>query len=330
MNIEKAFEQGIWEALVNQISDDDRENAPARLDKAHGLLKAPLPLLNDPEGEYLPDFLPLVVDAHVHLFPDFLFSPVWQWFENFGWPIRYQLSSAEIVEFLLSHGIGHIVALQYAHKPGLAQELNAYLADICRSFPQVTGMATVFPGEKNAAKILEQAFQDGLRGVKLHSHVQCFDMNGRSMHEIYEVCAAHGKPLIMHVGREPKSPAYPCDPYELCRADKLEQVLNEFPQLRVCVPHLGADEFEPYRRMLEKHDNLWLDTTMTLAGYLPMDFFPQLADFRNDRIMFGTDFPNLPYAWDREIKRLIRQDLAPDALAKVLGQNAVEFYNIRF
>jgi len=295
-----------------------------------GLLNSPLPTIDDPEGAGLPDSLPLVVDAHVHLFPDFLFTPVWQWFEKFGWPVRYQLSSEDIIEFLLSHGIGRIVALQYSHKAGLARELNAYMADICRTNPQVTGMATVYPGEKGAVEILEQAFQNGLSGVKLHGHVQCFDMNDRSMHAIYDVCSAHRKPLIMHVGREPKSPAYLCDPYELCRADKLERVLNDYPRLRVCVPHLGADEFEPYRRLIEKYDNLWLDTTMMLAEYLPMDYLPDLAEFRSDRVMFGTDFPNLPYAWDREIKRLIQQNLAPDALAKILGHNAVEFYNIRF
>ncbi len=73
-----------------------------------GLLKAPLPLLNDPEGEYLPASLPLTVDAHVHLFPDHLFSAVWQWFEQFGWPIRYRLTSPEIIDFLLSRGVNHL------------------------------------------------------------------------------------------------------------------------------------------------------------------------------------------------------------------------------
>jgi len=319
------FTKGIY---VNRVYDGTSHYSSPDPDGEQGMLDAPLPLLDDAEGEYLPGSLPLVVDAHVHLFPDFLFAPVWQWFEKFGWPIRYQLSSEEIVDFLLAHGIGHIVALQYAHKAGLARELNAYMAGICRSYPQVTGMATVYPGEKDAVEILVQAFQIGLSGVKLHSHVQCFDMDGRSMHAIYEVCAAHGRPLIMHVGREPKSPAYPCDPYILCRADKLEQVLNDYPQLNVCVPHLGADEFEPYRRMIEKYDNLWLDTTMMLAEYLPMDYVPDLAAFRNDRIIYGTDFPNLPYAWDREIKRLVRQNLSQDSLAKLLGLNAVEFYNI--
>lgn len=297
------------------------------LDKA-GILKQPLPMINEPEGKWVPDSLPYIVDGHVHLFPDFLFAPIWQWFDKFGWPIRYQMSSEEIIQFLHSHGINHIVALHYAHKPGLARELNSYMADICRTHPQVTAMATVFPGEENVPAILEQAFQDGLSGVKLHNHVQCFEINSEAMNEIYQMCSDQRKPLIMHVGREPKSPAYPCDPYELCRADKLERVLKEFPRLKVCVPHLGADEFEDYQRMLSRYDNIWLDTTMMLAQYLPMDYFPDLSKMRADRVIFGTDFPNLPYAWDRELKELVAQNLPDSTLERILGLNAVEFYQI--
>jgi len=299
-----------------------------RLKSRSGLLKAPLPLLGDPEGEYLPASLPFTVDAHVHLFPDHLFSAVWQWFEQFGWPIRYRLTSPEIINFLVSRGVNHIVALHYAHIPGVARDLNIYMAKLSQSHSAVTAMATVFPGESQAADILEGAFQSGLSGVKLHCHVQCFDMNSRQMNEIYEVCSGHQKPLIMHVGREPKSPAYACDPYVLCSADKLEKVLRDYPDLNICVPHLGADEFDAYRRMLLKYDNLWLDTTMTLADYLPMDYFPKLIEMRTDRIMFGTDFPNLPYAWDREIRRLIGLNLPDTDLERILGKNAMEFYSI--
>lgn len=299
-----------------------------RLKSQAGLLKAPLPLLGDPEGEYLPAALPFTVDAHVHLFPDHLFSAVWQWFEQFGWPIRYRLTSPQIINFLLSRGVNHIVALHYAHKPGVARDLNSYMAKLSQSHSAVTAMATVFPGESQAADILEDAFQSGLSGVKLHCHVQCFDMNSRQMNEIYEVCSRHQKPLIMHVGREPKSPAYACDPYVLCSADKLEKVLRDYPDLNLCVPHLGADEFDAYRQMLLKYDNLWLDTTMTLADYLPMDYFPKLIEMRTDRIMFGTDFPNLPYAWDREIRRLIGLNLPDTALERILGKNAMKFYSI--
>jgi predicted TIM-barrel fold metal-dependent hydrolase len=46
------------------------------------------------------------------------------------------------------------------------------------------------------------------------------------------------------------------------------------------------------------------------------------------RIIFGTDFPNLPYAWDREIKHLIELKLPDTALERILGKNAMEFYAI--
>ena len=292
------------------------------------ILQSPLPELNDSEEDHVPKTLPAVIDAHVHLFPDNLFESIWQWFEDFGWPIRYRLKSPEVIEFLLSHGVKQIVGLIYAHRPGVARELNNYMANLCRKYPQLTGMATVFPGEENTRPILLEAFENGLSGIKLHCHVQCFDMLGAAMHEIYRLCQEFDRPLIMHVGREPKSPAYSCDPYELCSADRLEQVIKTFPGLRVCVPHLGADEFSSYCRLLKNYDNLWLDTTMTLADYLPFKNVPDLADMRTDRIIFGSDFPNLPYAWDRELQQIARLALAREQLEKLLAQNAAEFYSI--
>ncbi len=293
-----------------------------------GMLQTPLPAIDDREEDHVPKNLPTVIDAHVHLFPDNLFESIWQWFEKFGWPIRYRLRSPEAIEFLLSRGVRRIVGLHYAHRPGVARELNAYMAKLCRSYQPLTGMATVYPGEKHGRQILAEAFDNGLSGVKLHCHVQCFDMLAAGMHEIYGLCQELDKPLIMHVGREPKSPAYSCDPYELCSADKLEQVIKTYPGLRICVPHLGADEFKSYRRLLENYDNLWLDTTMILADYLPFDNIPNLADMRADRIIFGSDFPNLPYAWDRELQRIGHLNLTRERLSKLLCQNAIEFYAI--
>jgi predicted TIM-barrel fold metal-dependent hydrolase len=292
------------------------------------LLQTPLPALDDREDDHVPTALPAVIDAHVHLFPDHMFASIWQWFEKFGWPIRYRFDSSEAIDFLLSRGVSRVVGLHYAHKPGVARELNRYMAKLCRNFPQLTAMATVFPGEEKARRILTEAFDLGLSGVKLHCHVQCFEMLSPAMHEIYRLCQESDKPLIMHVGREPKSPAYPCDPYVLCSADKLEHVIKAYPDLRVCVPHLGADEFGLYLSLLERHDNLWLDTTMTLADYLPFENVPDLAYMRADRLIFGTDFPNLPYAWDRELKRIARLHLTADRLKKLLVQNAAEFYGI--
>ncbi len=292
------------------------------------MLNGLLPGLNDPDGLGIPGNLPPVVDAHVHLFPDWIFQALWKWFAKHAWPIRYQMKAEEILDFLFARGIRQVVALQYAHRPGMAAELNAFMRDICAKYPNVIGLASIYPGEDGVEDILEQAFGFGLKGVKLHAHVQGFDLNSPEMERIYAVCAAARKPLVLHGGREPKSPAYPVDPYQICGVAKVERILKNFPRLRLCIPHLGLDELPAYRRLLKQYDQLWLDTAMVLSDYFPGHEPPDLLSLRADRIMYGSDFPNLPFAWDRELKIIAEYGLPEDRLAMLLHTNALEFFSI--
>ncbi len=250
------------------MNDDEAELAPCAAEHA-GFLAKPLPALDDEEGARVPDALPPIVDAHVHLFPDRLFAAVWRWFDRWGWPVRYRLDAPEVVRHLLTRGVEHMVALHYAHKPGIADGLNRFMADVCRAEPRLSGVATVFPGEPDACGVLERGFALGLCGVKLHCHVQCVGPDDPSLREIYALCAERDLPLVMHAGREPAGPGYACNPHALCSADRVERVLGDFPRLRLCVPHLGMDEYDAYERLLERFDNLWLDTTMAVAEYFP-------------------------------------------------------------
>ena len=69
---------------------------------------------------------------------------------------------------------------------------------------------------------------NGCDGV-IDAHVQCFDMGAPYMEPIYQMCSDEQKPLIMHVGREPKSEEYKCDPYDICSVQLLESVIKNFP-----------------------------------------------------------------------------------------------------
>lgn len=286
----------------------------------------PMSALDDEEGSRLPAGLPPVVDSHVHVFPEAVFRAVWRWFENYGWPIRYKLQSRAVLDFLFSRGVERVVALHYAHKPGLARGLNAFAAGLATSNRRVIALATVLPGEEGACDILKEAFALGLRGVKIHCHVQCVSPDSPALNAVYEACARAGLPLVMHAGREPSSPHYRCDPHALCSADRIDAVLKNHPRLKLVVPHLGADEFDAYGKLLEAHDNLWLDTTMALADYLPAPPPLNLLRQRPERILYGTDFPNLPYAWDREIKKIIALKLPESDLAALLGGNALDLF----
>lgn len=290
------------------------------------LMGGPLPGLDDEEGVRVPDDLPPVIDAHVHVFADPLFRAVWRWFDEHGWPIRYKLPAPAVLAFLLERGVEHAVALHYAHKPGIARSMNAFVAALVRDEPRVTGVATVFPGEPEAGAILDEGFAAGLRGVKLHCHVQCLPIDDRSLEEVWEACERHDVPAVVHAGREPNSPAYACDPYAICGADRVSRVLERHPHLKLVVPHLGADEFDEYRSLVMRHENLWLDTTMMLAGYFDVGDPLPVIQARPDRVLYGSDFPNLPYAWDRELARIARLGLKDADLERLLAENARELF----
>ena len=67
---------------------------------------------------------------------------------------------------------------------------------------------------------------------------------------------------------------------------------------------------------------------MVLADYLPIANPPDISRMRLDRLMFGTDFPNIPYAWDRELRRLTTLKLDEKSLRQVLSENAAALYQI--
>ncbi|MDB5099635.1 MAG: amidohydrolase, partial [Cyanobacteria bacterium RYN_339] len=232
-------------------------------------MNLPLPRLDDPEGDRVPAGFE-VIDAHVHVFPARTFEAIWRWFEAHAWGIRYKLHAAEAIAFLQARGVSRMTGLHYAHVPGMARSLNQFAAELGRDHPALIPFGTVLPGEPDAAAIVEEAFGvHGLQGIKLHCHVQQFAPNDPVLDDVYRQCIRFNRPLLIHAGREPELPAYPADIQKLCNVSFMRDVLSRFPELTVIVPHLGADEIPGYGELLGEYPNLYLDTTMMVAEYLP-------------------------------------------------------------
>lgn len=161
-----------------------------------GALSERLPGLDDEQGDTLTERIPDVVDSHVHLFPPAIFERIWLWFERYGWPIRYQLQARETLQFLFDPGVKQVVALHYSHKPGLARDMNRFMAALTVDDPRVVGTATMLPGEPQAAAVLKEGLDLGLGAVKLHCHVQCMVPDTPEMDPLYRVCSDAGAPTF--------------------------------------------------------------------------------------------------------------------------------------
>ncbi|MHB8420237.1 MAG: amidohydrolase family protein [Myxococcales bacterium] len=287
-----------------------------------GLLADAGAFFSEPEGTAVPAGLD-VVDAHVHLFPPRVFDAIWRWFDRHAWRIRYRLYAEQVVAHLASRGVKRLCGLAYSHVPGMARELNRFMAETARAHPEVLPLATVLPGEPDAEAVVREAFGPlALRGLKIHCHVQKLAPDDPRLDPVYRACAQARLPAVVHAGREPASDAYGVDTRALCSAAAINRVLRRHPRLTLVVPHLGADEFEAYRALLEAHENLWLDTTMAIAGFFEAGPAASLFPAQAARLLYGTDFPNIPYAWDRELRRITAAGLAPEALAALLAGNA--------
>lgn len=263
----------------------------------------------------------MVIDAHVHLHPARLAEAIRRYFHEHIWHVDYALDVEECIATLRRGGIDRMVALPYAHKPGIASALNDFTLELSRRHPEVIPCCTVYPGERG---IIDQALAGPFRGVKIHSHVMRVSPDDPRLDEVWAASARHRKPVVIHCGPEPASAGYGIDVRQFSGADKLARALRRFPDAIAIVPHLGVDQSAQFEAMLAEFPNLYLDTAMVIGDYFPVR--PDLDILRRhpDRILYGTDFPNLPYAWDKELAVVRGMKLPHEE--KILGLNALKLF----
>jgi len=68
---------------------------------------------------------------------------------------------------------------------------------------------------------------------------------------------------------------------------------------------------------------------MVITDYFTIREKIILSHYRSDRLMYGSDFPNIPYAWDRELKVLKKADISHDVLEKISHKNAIDFFDLK-
>jgi predicted TIM-barrel fold metal-dependent hydrolase len=96
---------------------------------------------------------------------------------------------------------------------------------------------------------------------------------------------------------------------------------------------MGTPEYSEFLDLAEDYPEVRLDTTMVWTDFSEADApFPshehgRLRDFA-DRILFGSDFPNIPHSYSHSIEALERLDLGDDWLRRVCHHNAAALFGI--
>ncbi len=269
----------------------------------------------------------MIIDSHVHLFPDKLFDAVWKWFDTFAWDVKYKLYTAACIERLKNSGIDKAVIYNYAHKPGLSEYLNTWNYDLKQSHDNLIVFGTAHPDDKDLKHVLQTALKTyNLSGIKLHSHVLGRSPDHESYFPVYEQVCEHNKVVTIHAGTGPGLAGYTVSTKEISGVDKIYGFMKRFPEMTCIVPHFGADEFDEFFDLMAEFKNLWTDNTMALAGYFAKaPRTGSIVKFQ-DRILYGTDFPNIPYDMMTEIRAIKALNLGKEIEDKLFYKNAQRLF----
>jgi hypothetical protein len=262
-------------------------------------------------------------DAHTHLHPPRLFAAIRRWFdEHTDWNLHGPTEPAAVAAALRAAGVEGFVFFSYAHRAGMARELNRWLRDVAVTLPDGIPLGTVHAEDQDPAALVEEACGEfGFAGVKLHIQVQRFRPDDPRMLPVYARLADLDRVLVIHVGTGPHF-------NEFTGLARLACVLAEVPRLRAVVCHMGAFETREAFRLLDRFPRLHLDTTMALTPasrpYTGID--PGVVRDVDlvryaDRIVFGSDFPNLPYPYDEERSGLWARDLPLPVYRRIFYEN---------
>jgi predicted TIM-barrel fold metal-dependent hydrolase len=269
--------------------------------------------------------IPGLYDVHVHFLPPRIMAKVREQFDTAGpligrpWPLAYRGEDADLVDTLRAIGVRRFTALPYAHKPGVAGFLNDWAAEFADAVPECLRCATFYP-EPEAADYVAASLDDGVQVFKVHVQVGDFDLADPLLDKVWGQIAEAGLPVVVHAGSGPM-------PNQHTGPGPMAQVLRRHPLLTAVMAHMGAPEYVEFLELAEQHEHVHLDTTMAFTDFFeamapyPSDLLPRIADLGN-RVLLGSDFPNIPYAYAHQIEALERLGLGEEWLRRVCWENA--------
>lgn len=249
--------------------------------------------------------------------PQRVLDKVWAFFDSasrhYGvdWSIRYRLPEDERLAVLRSFGVVAFAPLVYPHKPGMGEWLTDWALDFGARVDGAVPTATLYP-EPGVEAYVARALAAGARCFK--AHVQVGDYDPRSLDGAWGLLAEARVPVVVHCGHGPVPGAH-------TGLDVFEHVLRRHPSLVAVLAHAGMPDYLGALDLVARYPGVHVDTTMVGVPFtqaraaLPADWAARLVDVA-DRVVLGSDFPNIPYDYSEQLDAIRGWAAADDRLGE--------------
>lgn len=272
--------------------------------------------------------LPGLIDVHTHFMPENVMRKVWAYFDRLpgeGWPLRYRFPPEERLAHLRSLGVRAFTSLLYPHRPDMAVWLNDWAAEFAKAAPDCVQSATFFP-EPGVDSYVAEALSAGARVFKSHLQVGAYDPRDPLLRPVWRRLGAADVPVVIHCGSGP-------EPGEYTGPGPISEVLDEHPDLLLVIAHMGSPEYREFIELALRYQRVHLDTTLAFTNYVeavgpfPRDALPVLVE-HVDRIVLGTDYPNMPHRYAHQLEALVQIGFDDDWLRAVCYHNGARLLGV--
>jgi predicted TIM-barrel fold metal-dependent hydrolase len=223
----------------------------------------------------------------------------------------------EMIRRMDESGVDATIVQPY---PGAKDYLHRHdeIAELCQKHPgRFFGLASLSPhvGREKYQREVERCIKDlKFVAVKLHTLGHAVNPLSEDGDMVFETAAAFGVPAMVHTGM-----GIPFSLPALCIP-----AANKYPGLKIVLAHAGGGIVSAEAQVAASIcKNLYLETSWCLGE----DIRWMISTIGADRVMMGADLPsNVPV----EFAKYRSLDLAPDVFNKVMGETAVEVFNLKW
>lgn len=234
------------------------------------------------------------------------------------------LTSAQIIESMDRAGVQTLM-LSAWHRPGKWIIHNDTVAEMVREHPdRFAGIATVnLEKPVEASRELERAVKElGFKALRIVPWLWNRPPNDRFYFPLYVKCIELDIPFCTQVGH-----TGPLMPSETGRpVPYLDEVALTFPELKIVAGHIGYPWTDEMIGLAWKHENVFIDTSAYLPRYYPQQLIHYIKTYGKDKVMFGTNFPQLSV--EKCVEQVYALDLPDEARAAFLGENARRVFKL--
>ena len=210
---------------------------------------------------------------------------------------------------------------------------NDYVAGMWKRHPDriVQAWAAVDPFKGEVAiREAKHAIEDlGMLGFHFHPIMGHFAVNDARLYPLWETIAGLKVPVMIDVGTTGMGAGLPGGMGARIRHAHpltLDDLASDFPDLKIVAAHPGWPWGEEMTAVALHKGNVYWELSGWAPKYFPESLKRDVRTRLKDKIMFGSDYPSLPY--ERIFREWDELGYTPEIMEKVFHKNAEDFLGL--